>query len=36
MSFNLGPGQLTAEDRKQLPAIADAVAAAKDQVLPPR
>ena len=32
MSFNLGPEQLTEERRKQLPAIADAVARAKDQV----
>jgi hypothetical protein len=31
MSFNLGPVQLTEEERKQLPAIADAVGRAKDQ-----
>jgi arylsulfatase A-like enzyme len=30
LTFNLGPEQLTAEERKQLPAIADAVARAKD------
>jgi hypothetical protein len=29
MSFNLGLEQLTAEDRKQLPVIADAVVRAK-------
>ena len=36
MSFDLGPEQLTEEDRKQLPAIADAVARPKDQVSPAR
>jgi hypothetical protein len=36
MSFNLGPEQLAEEERKQLSAIADAVARAKDQVLPAR
>jgi arylsulfatase A-like enzyme len=30
LTFNLGPAQLTAEERKQLPAIADAVARARD------
>ncbi len=30
LTFNLAPEQLTAEERKQLPAIADAVARAKD------
>ncbi len=30
VTFNLGPQQLTAEERKQLPAIADAVARARD------
>jgi hypothetical protein len=30
VTFNLGPQQLTAEERKNLPAIADAVARAKD------
>jgi len=30
LTFNLGPQQLTEEERKQLPAIADAVARAKD------
>jgi arylsulfatase A-like enzyme len=30
ITFNLGPEQLTEEERKQLPAIADAVARAKD------
>mgnify|MGYP000739659476 CR=1 FL=1 len=30
LTFKLGPTQLTAEDRKQLPAIADRVARAKD------
>ena len=30
VTFNLGPQQLTAEDRKQLPAVADALARAKD------
>ena len=30
VTFNLGPDGLTAEDRKNLPAIADAVARAKD------
>jgi hypothetical protein len=30
LTFNLGPEQLTAEERKQLPVIADAVARAKD------
>ncbi len=34
VTFNLGPEQLTAEEHKQLPAIADAVARAKDEVLP--
>ena len=34
VTFNLEPEQLTAEERKQLPVIADAVARAKDQVLP--
>jgi hypothetical protein len=36
MSFNVGPEQLTTEDREQLPAITDAIARAKDQVLPSR
>jgi len=30
VTFNLGPQQLTAEEQKQLPAIADAVARARD------
>jgi len=30
LTFNLGPVQLTAEEHKQLPAIADAVARARD------
>src|SRR6185436_10108667 len=30
LTYNLGPAQYTEEDRKQLPAIADAVARAKD------
>jgi arylsulfatase len=30
ITFNLGPEQLTTEERKQLPATADAVARAKD------
>jgi len=30
LTFNLGPEQLTAEENRQLPAIADAVARAKD------
>jgi hypothetical protein len=30
LTFDLGPAQYTEEDRKQLPAIADAVARAKD------
>jgi arylsulfatase len=30
LTFNLGQEQLTAEERKQLPAIADALARAKD------
>ena len=30
MNFNLGPEQLTEEDRQQRPAITDAVARAKD------
>ena len=30
LTFNLGPEQLTAEERKQLPVIADAVARTKD------
>ena len=30
LTFELGPAQYTEEDRKQLPAIADRVAAAKD------
>ena len=30
LTFDLGPAQYTAQDRKQLPAIADRVARAKD------
>jgi hypothetical protein len=36
MSFNLGPEQLKEEERRQLSAIADAAACAKDQGLPAR
>jgi arylsulfatase len=30
LTFELGPSEMTAEDRKQLPAIADRVARLKD------
>jgi len=36
MSVNLRPEQLTEKERNQFPAIADAIARAKNQVLPVR